>query len=186
MPAAEAMSVMGRRFWMSGVLELWTHAGVSLSFGAEGRWRRRLAPHVADIPDGSVGAVLASTGFGCPGRLSRVKKVVEPGGSALQLAIGSRNECLQVGQSVGGFGAVVHRHPDARLIDDLAAAHQRAAARAISHLLRTGLGTDVLHVAEHAVAARFTPEDRALGPGTRTARTDRATPACRRSRRRIA
>ena len=100
--------------------------------------------------------------WGVPGRLSRSEEIVDPGRGARERAVGRRDEGLQIGDAVGGLGALVDRHPDALLIDDLAAAHERAAARPVAHLLRTRLRADVLHVAEHAVAARLAAEHRPL------------------------
>ena len=61
--------------------------------------------------------------------------------------------------ALGGLGALIDGHPDALLIDDLAAREQRAAARTVSHLLGTRLRTDVFHVAQDAVPARLAAED---------------------------
>src|SRR4029079_4133819 len=86
--------------------------------------------------------------------------VVEPRRGAGHRAIRRRDEGLETLDLVRRLGALHHFHPDARLLgDDLALAVVGAAARAVAHLLGTGLRADVLHAAEHAVAAVLAAED---------------------------
>src|SRR5262249_52479867 len=85
-----------------------------------------------------------------------------PGARALEGAVGRGDVADQVAHAAGRPRPVVHREPDAGLRDHLAPAVMSSAARAVPELLGAGLRADVLAVAEDAVAARLTAEDRAL------------------------
>ena len=91
-----------------------------------------------------------------------VQEVVDPGAGALERAIGRRHVDRQLVEAPPGAGSRLHAHPDARLVDHLAAPEIGAATRAIAEVLGAGLGAHVLQVPEDAVAAGLAAEQRSL------------------------
>src|SRR6266446_10513947 len=91
-----------------------------------------------------------------------LEEVVDPGAGALERPIRGRDVLRERLDAAGRLRALVHAHPDAWPVHDLAAAEPGTAARTVAHLLGAGLWTHVFHVAQHAVAAGLAAEHRLL------------------------
>src|SRR5262245_44308998 len=91
-----------------------------------------------------------------------LEEVVDPGARAGERSMGRRDVGLERFGAAGGVSALVHAHPDTGLIHHLTSTEEGAAAGAIAHLLGTRLRTDVLHLAQHAVATGLAAEHRPL------------------------
>src|SRR5688572_32524177 len=94
--------------------------GLFLSFGTE----RRFVPLVAYDPQRLLGRRRGVERLGMGRAAVAVQEIVDPGARADQLAIGRGDERSEIGDTVHRLGALMHRDPDALLVDDLAAPEQ--------------------------------------------------------------
>src|SRR5262245_60591540 len=92
-----------------------------------------------------------------------VEEVIDPRTRAFQRAIRRRNVNLQQLKLIRRLCAIIHLHPDARLLRyHFALALIGTAAWTVSKLLGASLRTYMLHVAEYAIAAFLAAKHRRL------------------------
>src|SRR5947208_6088055 len=91
------------------------------------------------------------------------QKVVDVGAGAFQGTVLWRNIDLEEFQFFGGLRPLINTHPYTSLLGNhFALAVVGSTAGPVSQLLRTRLRTDILHVAQNAIATSLTAKDRRL------------------------